>query len=216
MTTTALCVVAVLVGAGTAASAVTPAAIPDTTGVIHSCYATSATYKTFVLINPASGTKCQSGYTALAFNQKGQPGAQGPAGARGPAGAAGPAGPQGPAGASGVSHAYVAFGGPVLLPANSNAVVASLILPAGSYVVQAKATLASPNGQDASCILASGNTVYDFSQAGWANVSNWDTTLPLQAVIAGFPGGYLQLACKGNASTADQAKLTAVAVNAVN
>jgi hypothetical protein len=94
-----------LVGAGVAY-----ATIPDSTGVIHGCYAKNGTLRVI-----DSSAKCASGETALNWNQagpKGATGAQGPVGPAGPAGAAGPAGPQGAAGAPGADGAAGPKGDP--------------------------------------------------------------------------------------------------------
>jgi hypothetical protein len=104
----ALVAVLALVGAGIAY-----AAIPDSSGVIHGCYAT----KNGALRVIDSAAKCATGEVALNWNQqgpKGDTGATGPqgpkgdpgaTGAQGPKGDAGPAGPQGAAGPAGAQGA---------------------------------------------------------------------------------------------------------------
>jgi hypothetical protein len=67
-------------------------AVPDTGGVIHTCY--SQANGTWRPIDYPS-QKCKSGETLLDINQKG---AKGDIGATGPAGPAGPQGPAGPKG----------------------------------------------------------------------------------------------------------------------
>lgn len=77
---------------GILSGAIATASVPDSTGVIHTCY------------SQAKGTwrpidfpkqKCSTGETELAWNQTGP---QGPQGLQGPQGAQGPQGPTGPAG----------------------------------------------------------------------------------------------------------------------
>jgi len=70
------------------------AQIPDSAGVIHSCYLKSGGA---LRVIDSSVTKCKSTETSLNWNQKG---ATGPKGATGASGASGPTGPTGPAGVS--------------------------------------------------------------------------------------------------------------------
>lgn len=94
LTATLATAVALTVTAG----GVAYASIPDTAGVIHACYTSSATR---IVDNP----KCKSSEKALAWNVTGPRGAQGNQGNPGVVGAQGPQGdpgPQGPAGAPGV------------------------------------------------------------------------------------------------------------------
>lgn len=97
---------------------VAEATIPDSSGVIHSCYRTHTSFfgpeqGSMRVIDTAKGQTCDPGETALSFNQTGPQGAQGatgvtgatgaqgPVGLTGAAGATGPAGPVGPTGAQG-------------------------------------------------------------------------------------------------------------------
>lgn len=75
------------------------AAIPGSDGVINGCYEK----KTGILrvIDREAGKGCLSFETPISWNQKGQPGAQGPAGVQGPAGPKGDQGSPGPAGNDG-------------------------------------------------------------------------------------------------------------------
>jgi hypothetical protein len=68
-------------------------AIPDSGGVIHSCYQTHS--GRLRVISQHTGEHCRQSETPLTWNQQG-PG--GPPGPQGPRGAQGPAGPQGPGG----------------------------------------------------------------------------------------------------------------------
>jgi Collagen triple helix repeat (20 copies) len=84
------------------------ATIPDSGGVIHTCFKPSDATKiggaALSVVDSEGGAICKAGDTALTFNQQGPAGPQGPEGPRGPAGpqgTEGPAGPQGPAGPPG-------------------------------------------------------------------------------------------------------------------
>lgn len=91
--------------------------IPDSSGVIHACYAQSNGSVRLV----ESAADCKNSETAITWNQTGPTGPQGPAGPQGGAGPAGsqgpqgqtgatgpqgPAGPQGPQGPAGTARAY--------------------------------------------------------------------------------------------------------------
>src|SRR5438270_10542837 len=85
---------AALAGVGSIAFA----AIPDSGGVIHTCYSQST--GTWRPIDYPT-QKCKSGELQLDLNQKGPAGAAGPVGPAGPNGPAGPIGTQGPKGDTG-------------------------------------------------------------------------------------------------------------------
>lgn len=73
------------------------ASIPDTSGVIHGCYAKGGDIR----VIDAPREQCKAGEKAVDWNQigpQGPAGVQGPVGPQGPAGAPGPVGPQGPEG----------------------------------------------------------------------------------------------------------------------
>lgn len=74
------------------------AAVPDAAGVIHACYRSSGGLAngTLRVIDSENGDTCNTGETAISWNQTGP---QGPVGATGPQG---PQGPTGPAGTGGV------------------------------------------------------------------------------------------------------------------
>ena len=159
LVTMAAAVVAALVAGGVAY-----ATIPDSSGVIHGCYQKSG--GALSVIN-ASVTGCAKTQTELQWNVQGPTGLQGP---QGPAGAQGPVGPQGPqggqgaqglqgpAGPSGTSHGYAAIGGLVNY-GTSPVKVASLSLPAGTFLVWATGTVLDSNvGTGHDCVLASGGT----------------------------------------------------------
>src|SRR3989442_7513098 len=88
-----------VIGAALAAAAATGgvayATIPDSSGVIHSCYTKSTGT---IRIIDATVTNCKSGETALTWNNTGP---AGPVGLQGPAGLQGPKGDTGGAGATG-------------------------------------------------------------------------------------------------------------------
>src|SRR2546421_10332411 len=64
-----------LVAVALSATGLAVAAIPDSKGVIHSCYASDGTLRV------VSGKKCQPGEKKLSWNKQGKQGKQGPAGA---------------------------------------------------------------------------------------------------------------------------------------
>jgi hypothetical protein len=125
-----------------AAVGIAKAAIPDGSGVIHSCFQDNNGSLRVV----DSPTTCKNNETPLAW---GQTGPQGPVGPRGPQG---PIGPQGP---SGSSHAYHAHVGAPIWTADP---VASLInLPAGNYVVWANVSVVN-GGSVMTCLLKINDT----------------------------------------------------------
>jgi hypothetical protein len=67
------------------------ATIPDSGGVIHTCFKGSDATKSggapLSIVDSESGATCKPGDTGLTFNQQGPPGPQGPAGPPGPSGA---------------------------------------------------------------------------------------------------------------------------------
>lgn len=146
---TALAAATALLAAGGAAYAT----IPDSSGVVHGCYAKSGGS---VRVVDTSVDACKANETALDWNVQGPPGPQGPqgpqgqagpTGPQGPAGPAGPAGQQGPAGPqgpSGASHGYVTsisnFPAVAQYPAVSSVVSRSSI-PDGTYMIWAQVWL---------------------------------------------------------------------------
>jgi hypothetical protein len=144
------------VGLSVAVGAIAYAAIPDPSGAIHGCY--DKALGSVRVIDPSSSNplknKCRSYETALDWNQTGPQGPAGPAGAKGDTGAAGAAGPAGPKGDTGADGAQGPKGdqgdaGPsrtlVAQPFTNTTIepaafvtVASLSLPAGSYVLHGK------------------------------------------------------------------------------
>lgn len=81
-------IIAAIAAAMLSVAGVALASIPDSSGVIHGCYATKS--GALNVIDTDAGQTCAKGTTGLNWNQTGPQGPQGPAG---PAGATGPAGP---------------------------------------------------------------------------------------------------------------------------
>jgi hypothetical protein len=103
-------------------------AIPDASGVIHGCYQA----RTLRVIDSAAN--CDPGETALNWNQQGAPGPQGPAGPQGPPG-------QPPAYTKSVAKVTVPDGNTGFVE------IARLDVPAGRYVVIAKALALAPGSK---------------------------------------------------------------------
>ncbi len=98
----------------------------------------------------------------------GADGAQGPAGPQGPQGLTGATGPMGPQGPAGPTNAWVAQNvGNVTVNTGGNVTVASLSLPAGSYLffAKAKALRSGSTNTTITCTLRNGATVLDELQA---------------------------------------------------
>jgi len=113
-----------------AAAGVAYAAIPDSGGVVHGCYATRD--GSLRVIDAATGQSCDPRKeNALDWN------VAGPQGPVGPAGPQGGVGPQGPAGPAGLGHAYEVSASGVAISTSSTPVVSASV-PDGSYVVIAQ------------------------------------------------------------------------------
>ena len=119
------------------------ATIPDAKGVIHGCYSKSGGS---IRVIDDSVTSCNTNETSLAWNitgpvgPGGPQGPIGPTGSQGPQGPAGPMGPQGPQGVPGPSNSFVKRFDPGALGffiPSSTAIVQSVNLPAGNFVVNA-------------------------------------------------------------------------------
>jgi hypothetical protein len=81
-----------------AAGGIAYAQIPDSSDIIHACYAKSGGA---LRVIDNTVTSCKSTETSLGWNQAGPTGPAGPAGLQGPAGPQGPQGPAGPTGPQG-------------------------------------------------------------------------------------------------------------------
>jgi collagen triple helix repeat protein len=147
-------------------------------------------------------------------------GPQGPVGAVGPQGPTGPTGATGPAGTSGFSHIYTATGGVTLN--NSQVPVASVTVPAGSYLVLAEGSLSNQDfggSQTGNCQLAdSNNDQGDLAQfyLNEAGTEGYLQQFPLQMTALNVPDGTtITLSC-GTYNGTGGGRLTVIPVNAVN
>jgi hypothetical protein len=147
-------------------------------------------------------------------------GPQGPVGATGPQGPTGPAGATGPAGTSGFSHIYTGSGGATLN--NSQVTVASVTVPAGSYLVLAEGSLSNQDfggAQFGNCQVADSNNDPGDSAQFYLNESGTDGFLqqfPLQMTALNVPDGTtITLSC-GTFNGFGGGRMTVIAVNAVN
>jgi hypothetical protein len=150
---------------------------------------------------------------------QGPQGVQGPVGAVGPAGPTGPTGPQGAAGANGVGHAY-AFVTPsdsLVILDNSFPTVASVTVPAGSYLIFGKTWLQNTDGsdQDGICNLSTGD--HTRVRLGGYNSAGYFQSVVVQDTVVNVPDGTtISMACATYSGGAENSKLIAIPVNAVN
>jgi hypothetical protein len=152
---------------------------------------------------------------------QGPAGPQGPTGATGATGPAGPTGatgPQGPAGANGVGHAWVASGGGALN--NNQATMASVTVPAGSYLIFAKGSLFNSDGsnQPANCEIDVNGTTSDLFNVELTGIDTpgGNVSWPLQSDALNVPDSTTIAVSCGTFNGSATANLTAIAVNAVN
>ena len=127
--------------AGLVTAGVAYATIPDSNGVYTACKLNAT--GTIRLIDPSLPpanlmSHCVSVETQVSWNQVGQ---QGPQGTQGPQGNPGKDGTNGAPGPTGPSDAYVDESNVFHHLVNGPTDVAHVVLPAGSYIVFAKATL---------------------------------------------------------------------------
>lgn len=132
----------------------------------------------------------------------------------------GPAGPQGPQGPPGVVTGYVGSNSSdVPLSSTANTIVATLNLPAGSFLLTAKTVVfggAQPANDDVGCELVDSNGIIDASAAQLNSpVSNEQTIALAGATTA---GGTVILSCFDGQSvaTATDSVITAVPVVSVS
>ena len=191
--------------AALAAAGIAYATIPDSSGVIHGCYANKD--GSLRVIDTGSGGSCDAKKeTPLDWNQ---------AGAAGPKGATGP---------SGTSHGYYAYGGLLngTTLGGSFAKVGALTgLPAGRYVVNARGLVEDlPNDQEAECELVAGGS--DVQETLVDTFTTGSPRLPfsLAAAVTLSSSGSIETDCVSNDSGgfafALDVSMTAVAVDAVN
>jgi hypothetical protein len=217
------------------------ASVPDGSGVIHACYSTNGTLKQLVLVDPAKGTRCPGGYTALNFNQtgpqgpvgpQGVTGAQGPTGAtgsQGPTGATGaqgPQGPQGPQGATGATgtggHVYSAYTTTGGTQHGANQTIVSVVVPAGSYAVSGKAEMFDDGNDDegVACALKLDGVQLDRGDLelfGGLGAAGGSQDIALQSAVAvGAAGGTLRIDCIGDTIEARNVSLAAIQVSGIN
>jgi hypothetical protein len=146
-------------------------------------------------------------------------GMQGPIGAVGPSGPTGPTGPQGATGSNGVGHAYV-FNTPSdsLVPLdNSFPTVASVTVPAGSYLIFGKTWLQNTDGsdQDGICNLSTGD--HTRVRLGGTGNAAWLQSVVVQDTAVNVPDGTtITMTCATYNGGAENSKLTAISVDAIN
>jgi Collagen triple helix repeat (20 copies) len=204
------------------------ATIPDSSGVIHGCYQKSGGSLSVI---DAQVTPCGKSQTELDWNVQGPTGPQGPQGPQGalgpqgdpgPTGPAGPQGQQGPAGPSGTSHAYSTTGGFVQY-GTSPVQVASLSLPAGTYLVWATGIVVDGNvttGHD--CVLASGGTTLEEEKVTTTTGPYAATAVSFSEPVTLSSAGSVVVKCSSatdnsaNANEGADVDITAVTVDALN
>ena len=146
---------------------------------------------------------------------QGAQGMQGPTGAVGPAGPTGPTGPQGAAGANGIGHAYVDSQQSAVTLNNSFPVVASVTVPAGTYLIFGKSSVFNNDSsdQDVHCQLSTGDLV--ITRLGGA--PNEQASVALQDTAVSVPDATtITMSCATFNGGAQYNKLTAVAVDTLN
>jgi hypothetical protein len=156
-------------------------------------------------------------------------GPQGPQGPTGATGSQGPTGPTGPAGANGVGHAYTDTGSystnfnvgvlsefGVQLN-NSFPTVASVTVPAGSYLVFGKSVVQNLDSSDQTviCKLSTGDQSDVRLPDGVTGTGI--ETMSVQDTALNVPDGTaITMTCATYNGVATNPKLTAIALNAVN
>src|ERR1035438_584896 len=144
---------------------------------------------------------------------QGIPGPQGPTGAVGPQG---PTGPTGPAGATGVSHGYVSVSNSDSFVAldNSFQTVASVTVPAGSYLLFGKTWLQNTDGsdQDGICNLSTGD--HTRVRLGGYNSAGYFQSVVVQDMAVNVPDGTtISMTCATYNGGAENSKITAIPVD---
>jgi hypothetical protein len=193
--------------AALAAAGIAYAAIPDSAGVIHGCYAKASggtAPGTLRVIDTGLGQSCGLNEVALNWNQQGVKGATGPkgptgvTGPQGPQGSQGQQGPKGPTGASGTSHGWGhATGGISLDSAGFNQVDSITNLPAGHYMVWVAGTIGDSGGDShAECELVTGGS--SFAETGeFPTNGGYDTPFSLAGDIIATQGS-IEVDCHSN------------------
>lgn len=194
--------------AALAVSGIAYATIPDTTGVIHGCYAKSSGGSTpgaLRVVDTGLGQSCGLNEVALSWNQQGVRGATGPqgtkgaTGAQGPGGPAGTQGPQGPTGPSGTSHGYGhATGGIALDTAGYDQVDSISGLPYGHYMVWVAGTIGDNGGDShATCRLVTGGSSFAETGEFPTNGSSYNAPFSLAGDIV-VTQGSIEVDCRSD------------------
>ena len=171
---------------------------------IHACYSKSSGVLRIA-------TRCKSSERSLAWNTaglRGKTGARGPAGApgatgtAGTAGATGPAGPPGAAGATGPTGPSNAYAAPTGTGQADSSALATLSLPAGSYVVQAALRMvnqsASANAIVSCSLKLNGNSFSgSLTHVGGPNggANPYDVAMPLLGTTTLANAGTVTVTC---------------------
>jgi hypothetical protein len=187
----------VLFSAVAVAAGVAYAAIPSANGMISACKGPSGQIQ---LIDKEAGESCVGQQQLVEWNQQG------------------PQGPAGPAGPAGPSNGYVETAPSVVLPANpeypalaAHQTVASLALPAGKYIVWAKARIFRFGTSQISCLLGDAQS-WDPAVVETSTADPFDTfTLIFPADYA--DGGTVTLRCASDqGGTVGQIRVAAIKV----
>lgn len=143
---------------------VSRASIPSPKGVITGCVLPSLQLR---IIDTAVTPACNSNEYTVSWNQAGPIGPQGATGItgpQGPQGPTGPAGPQGPTGATGpagLSHVYFVTnntGGVAIGGFGTPSVLASVTVPAGTYLVDGLCRIYGGTGGFVECFIDPGRS----------------------------------------------------------
>ena len=199
------------------------AGIPGQDGVIHACYGSDGSLR--VIDREADPQRtCNKGWTPIQWNETGiqgppgPPGEDGQDGTDGAAGAPGAPGTPGAPGAPGTSDAYHAFVSSAPTIQSATVTVITKDVPAGSYVVTAKAVL-QDNASEvpvARCVMRAGGLAID--DTGTFALSPSDV-IALQGAVANFAGGTILVECNNSRDTpmsAQGVSLTATKVTAIH
>ena len=174
------------------------AAIPDSNGVIHSCYS-----KSNGSLRVVKGTKCRKGEKKLKWNQQGETGPPGPRGAPGAAG------PPGAAGTPGAAAGFAASTTGVETTVSPGADILQLNLPAGQYIVQTTMSVQNTSPSSTSSITEctlSGGTGSDDSKLGLLGPSSTPEnqgSMALSMATTLSSPGTVTLHCTGEGGTGE-------------
>lgn len=191
------------------------AAAASSGGTIHACYA-----KHGGRLRVAN--RCHHNERALAWAEVGPRGATGAKGSRGATGSTGSTGGTGATGARGPSDLYVAGTSDASL-SSTEASYGQLVLPPGSYEIQAKATFfAAAADNEMSCrIVAEPGLARPELDGGIVTAPETNSREVLSLIGAQTFAGTetVELQCrllKGSTGTIDDAHLVAIAVGALH